>query len=163
MSEPVAKPLASYTLTLFADYYQLYLLDEEQEDEQPDDWGHQLVTNMIAVAPGIIGIGTARNMTVPVHIDLLDRRPDDEFTSWDHVTEASLDVPSGRIVVAGCSDYYPDATCIAVRPGSYRVRVCYGGLGSISKNGLEGNDRYHIAIWPEEYSALQILKRWSMF
>ncbi|HEX4204026.1 MAG TPA: hypothetical protein VHZ51_07475 [Ktedonobacteraceae bacterium] len=63
MSEPEAKLLVSYTHTLFADYYQLYLQDDEEVSDQPDDWGNQLVTNMIAVAPGIIGIGTARNMT----------------------------------------------------------------------------------------------------
>jgi hypothetical protein len=161
MAEPEAKPLASYSLTLFADYYQLYLQDEEEVSDQPDDWGKQLVTNMIAVAPGIIGIGTARNMTVPVHVDLLDRHPDDDFDSWDHVTEASLDVPSGQMVIAGCSDYFPDAPRISVTPGSYRVRIYSRGLGSISENGLEGDDQYHMVIWSEEHSSPKFLKKWS--
>jgi hypothetical protein len=161
MSESEAKPLASYTLNLFADYYQLHLQDEEEAGDQPDDWGDQLVKKMIAVAPGIIGIGTARNMTVPVHVDLLDRHPDDDFDSWDHVTEASLDVPSGQMVIAGCYDYFPDATRVSVTPGSYRVRIYSNGLGSISENGLEGYDHYYVVIWPEEHGSPKILKKWS--
>jgi hypothetical protein len=163
MSESEAKLFDSYTLNLFADYYQLNLQDEEVVGDQPDDWGDQLVTNMIAVAPGIIGIGTARNVTVPVQVDLLDRRPSDDFDSWDHVTETSLDVPSGRMVIAGCSDYFPEATRIPVAPGSYRVRINARGLGKISENGLEGDDQYHVVIWPEEHSSPQILKQWSSF
>jgi len=161
MSEAEAKLLGSYILNLFADYYQLYLQDEEEVGDQPDDWGDQLVTNMIAVAPGIIGIGTARNMTVPVQVDLLDRHPDDDFDSWDHVTKASLDVPSGQVVIAGCSDYFLEATQIPVAPGSYRVRINSRGLGKISENGLEGDDQYQVVIWPEERSSPQILKKWS--
>ncbi len=147
--------------TVRGGHNELFSFSKEEVSDQPDDWGKQLVTNMIAVAPGIIGIGTARNMTVPVHVDLLDRHPDDDFDSWDHVTEASLDVPSGQMVIAGCSDYFPEATRVWVTPGSYRVRIYSRGLGSISENGLEGDDQYHMVIWSEEHSSPKILKKWS--
>ncbi len=162
MPEQAANPHLPYTFNLFADYYQLYLQDEQDTSEQPDDWGDQLVTRMIAVAPGIIGIGTARNKTVPVSIDLFNVRPDDDLSAWDHVAEASLEVPSGQIVVAGCSDYFPDATRISVTPGEYRVRIYYGGLGSISEDGLDGKDHYRVVIWPEENKPLEILKKWPL-
>jgi hypothetical protein len=162
MPEQAVNPHLPYTLNLFADYYQLYLQDEQDTGEQPDDWGDQLVTRMIAVAPGIIGIGTARNKTVPVSIDLFNGRPDDDFSTWDHVAEASLEVPSGQIVIAGCSDYFPDATRIAVIPGEYRVRIYYGGLGSISEDGLDGKDHYRVVIWPEENNPPEILKKWPL-
>ncbi len=101
---------ASYTLHLLADYYQIYLCDEyEEEGDQPDDWGELLVQQMIAVAPGRIGIGTARNTRVPVVVHVTNIRLADDFTHWDHVTEASLAVFSGHIVIAGNSDYFPHA------------------------------------------------------
>ncbi|WP_236601290.1 tyrosine-type recombinase/integrase [Ktedonobacter sp. SOSP1-52] len=100
-------PILSYTLNLFADYHQFYLQDELTETDTPDDWGEQLTTHMIAVDPGIVGVGTARNLTVPVRVDLLVTRPVDDFDVWDHVAEASLEVPCGQIVIAGCSDYFP--------------------------------------------------------
>jgi hypothetical protein len=159
MFEPEAISHFSYELHLFADYHQLYLEDEDRIEDQPNDWGDQLVVKKIAIAPGIIGIGTARNMTVPVQVDLFDQKPDDDFIDWDYVIEASLEVSSGKIVIAGCSDYLPDATRIPVLPGSYRVRIYYGGMGTISKDGLNGDDRYRVIIWPEEeYRPLEILK-----
>jgi hypothetical protein len=161
MPDPEVQPLGSYALDLFADYYQFYLRDEKETEDQPDDWGDQLVMQMIAVAPGIIGVGTARNTTVPVSVDVVDSRPDNDFTAWDHVTEASLEVPSGRIVIAGTSDYLPDAKRLAVSPGTYRVRVHYGGLDSISENGLAGEDHYHLVLWPEADRPSAILKRWT--
>ena len=76
---------------------------------------------MLAIAPGIIGVGTVRNMNVPVTVEIRDQEPDVDVQAWDYVVEATLDVASGRIVVAGCSDYFPDAMRITVPPGSYRV------------------------------------------
>ncbi len=160
MSQSEEKFHSSYQLNLFADYYQFSLQDEEAADKQPDDWGDQLVTKMIAVAPGIIGISTARNTTVPVSVDILNVQPNDDFTDWDHVAEASLEVPSGRIVIAGCSDYFPDAKRLAVPSGSYRVRVYYGGLDGISEDGLDGEDHYSVIMWPEEYRSPEVLKKW---
>ncbi len=154
------KPLISYTLNLFADYHQFYLQDEQAETDTPDDWGKQLTTQMIAVDPGIVGIGTARNLTVPVRVDLLDTRPDDDFDGWDHVAEASLDASSGQIVIAGCVDYFPEAKRLPVSPGSYRVRVYYGGLNTLREDGLDGEDHYHVVLWPEKHQSPQVLKKW---
>lgn len=160
MSEPKMEPSLSYSLNLFADYHQFYLQDEQAETDTPADWGEQLTTHMIAVDPGIVGIGTARNMTVPVRVDLLVTRPDDDFDGWDHVAEASLEVPSGQIVIAGCTDYFPEAKRLPVSPGSYRVRVYSGGLNTLSEDGLDGEDHYQVVLWPEKYRAPEVLKKW---
>lgn len=112
-------------------------------------------------APRIIGISTARNTTVPVRVDILNGQPNDDFTDWDHVAEASLEVPSGQIVVAGNSDYIPNAKRLPVPPGSYRVRVYYGELDSISEDGLDGDDHYSVTIWPGGYKPPEVLKKWS--
>ena len=161
MPKREVQPSGSHPLTLLADYYQFYLRDEEAPENLPSDWGDQLVTQMIAVAAGIIGVGTARNTTVPVTIDVVTSRPDNDFTAWNHVTEASLEVPSGRIVIAGTSDYLPDAKRLSVPAGTYRVRVHAAGLDCISENGLTGEDQYHLVLWSETERAPAILKRWT--
>ncbi len=115
---------------------------------------------MIAVDPGIVGICTARNMEVPVRVDLLDTRPDDDFDRWDHVAEVSLDASSGQIVIAGCVDYFPEAKRLPVSPGSYRVRVYYGGLNILSEDDLDGEDHYHVVLWPEKHRSPEVLKKW---
>jgi hypothetical protein len=56
-------------------------------------------------------------------------------------------VTSGRLVVAGCTDYFPDAARIDVPPGSYRARIYSGNLNSLSDDGLDGDDHYRVALW----------------
>lgn len=160
MTQSEVNPSISYTLTIWADYHQVFVRDEEAEEDIPDEWGKQLVEDMIAVATGIVGIGTARNTHVPVQISVFSTQPDDDFAGWDQVVEATIEVPSGRLIIAGPSDYLPDVQRLPVIPGVYRIRVYYGGLDTISEDGLKGNDRYQVFLWPDEESSLKILKRW---
>lgn len=77
----------------------------------------------------------------------------------DHVAEASVRVQSGRVVVAGCTDYWPDAARIRVSPGTYAVRVHYRGLGSPTEDGLAGEDHYRVVLWPGASREPTVLKR----
>ncbi len=67
---------------------------------------------LLALAPGIIGVGTVRDMDVPVTVEISDLPPDEDIKIWDQVSECTLEVSSGRLVIAGCTDYYPDAARI---------------------------------------------------
>jgi hypothetical protein len=78
---------------------------------------------------------------------------------WDHITTASLQIDTGRIVVAGCTDYYPDAARIEVAPGIYEAVICYSKLGSLSVAGLDGEDSYHVHLFPGREIEPAILKR----
>ena len=160
MSHSEATPRLSFTHSVWAEYHQFYLQDEQAEPDTPDDWGEQLTTQMIAVEPGIVGVATVRNMKVPLRVDLLDGRPNDDFSAWDQVAEASLDVPSGQMVIAGCMDSLSNAKRLSVSPGCYRVRVYYGGLDTLSADGLEGEDHYQVVLWPEDNRGLEMLKKW---
>jgi hypothetical protein len=153
--------MKSLELSLFADYFQFYIQDEAATGHLSRIWDEEATARMLAIAPGTIGIGTARNMDVPVTVEIRDQEPGDDLPDWDHVVEANLDVASGRIVVAGCSDYFPDAMRIAVSPGSYRVRVSYGALDTLSEDGLSGDDHYRVQLWPDSSANFRILKRRS--
>ena len=149
----------SFQFQLFADYYQFYLQDESATTDLSASWTPEAVDRLLAVAPGMVGIGTARNMTVPVTVEVCGDAPDEDTSGWDQVNECTLEVPSGRIVVAGCTDYFPDAARIEVDPGSYRVRAYYGNLTALSSNGLEGDDRYKLVLWAAAPGPLQVLKQ----
>src|SRR5258707_278824 len=120
--------IKSLELSLFADYFQFYIQDEAALGDLSQSWSEEAVSRLLAIAPGTIGIGTVRNMRIPVVIEIHDQEPDNDFSDWDHIVEAALDVTSGRIVVAGCTDYFPDAKRIEIPSGSYRARVSYGAL-----------------------------------
>ncbi|MBR0756331.1 hypothetical protein JQ604_29490 [Bradyrhizobium jicamae] len=146
-------------LSLLADYFQFYLQDESAAGDLSDAWTQEATDRLLAIAPGTVGIGTVRNMHVPVSVQILDHEPEDDSTRWDHVVEASLDVASGRIVIAGCTDYFPDAKRIDVPIGTYRVRASYGALDSLSADGLQGNDHYRLQLWPAPEIAVRVVKQ----
>ena len=151
--------MKSFKLSLFADYFQFYIQDETVTGDLSDAWNEEAVDRLLAIAPGTIGIGTVRNMDVPVVVEIRDREPDDDSSEWDHVVEASLEVTSGRTVIAGCIDYFPDAMRIPIPPAVYRIRVSYGGLDTLSDDGLEGDDHYRLQLWPATSIAVCVLKQ----
>jgi len=148
-------------LELFADYFQFYLQDEQSGASLADAWTEEANRRRLAVAPDGcgVGVGTARNMTVPVRVEVRSRPPRGGLRLWDHVVECSIHVPSGRLVVAGCTDYFPNAARIDVAPGWHRARVYYGGLKSVSPDRLEGEDHYRVALWPAPPSVVMVLKQ----
>ncbi len=161
-SNPALKPTAplhQYDLELFADYYQFYLQDEGADSDLSDAWSDEATDRLLAVAPGMIGVGTARNMHVPVRIQILEYEPPTDFAEFDQVIECSLEVPSGRIVAAGCTDYFPEARRIEVPVGLYRVRVGFSNLKSLSADGLDGNDSYYLQLWQAPPIEVLILKK----
>jgi hypothetical protein len=152
-------PMIRYELTLFADYHQFYIQDEKVDGNLSDAWTDEAVERLLAVAPGTVGIGTVRNVDVPVTIAVLEREPVLDADEFDQVVECSIAVESGAIVAAGCTDYFPDAARIKIPSGPYRVRASFEGLDSVSADGLEGNDRYHLQLWPAPMGPVEILKQ----
>jgi hypothetical protein len=152
-------PMSRYELTLFADYHQFYIQDENVDDNLSEAWSDEAVVRLLAVAPGTVGIGTVRNVDVPVTIAVLEREPVLDADKFDQVVECSIAVESGTIVVAGCTDYFPDAARIKLSAGPYRVRASFQGLESVSAHGLEGNDQYHLQLWPAAMGSVEILKQ----
>lgn len=144
---------------IFADYHQFYLQDDDQSfGDLSAAWTEEATERLLAVAPHVIGVGTARNMTVPVSVFVYGARPQLRTEEWDHITAASLKVDTGRIVVAGCTDYFPDAARIEVQPGIYEAIICYGKLESLSADGLEGDDTYHVHLFPGREILTAVLK-----
>ena len=145
-------------LVLFADYFQFYLQDEPSVGDLGDSWTEEAVQNLFALAPGIIGVGTVRNMHVPVTVEIRDSGPEEDSNSWDQINECSIEISSGTLVVAGCTDYFPEATRIQVKPGPYRARIFYANLDSLRENGLEGDDKYKVVLWPAPFGDPIVLK-----
>ena len=148
-----------YEFQLFADYHQFYIQDEPADGNLSEAWTPDAVERLLAIAPGVIGIGTVRNTNVPVTIDVLDEEPVKEFDESDQVVECSISISSGIIVVAGCTDYFSDAARIRIQPGDYRVRANFSRLKSVLQDGLTGGDRYHLQIWRAPIADVAVLKQ----
>lgn len=136
-------------LNLFADYFQIYLEDENNGKNLSDSWTDGAVRSMLTVTNTTIGIGTVRNMDVPVTLNIFNSKPEikNELENIDQINECDIEIMSGKFVIAGCTDYYPDAKRIEVENGIYRLRIYYGNLDKLSDDGLDGDDFYIIDMW----------------
>jgi hypothetical protein len=165
-SEPGGQ-VTTTQLRLFADYFQVHVMDEDAEDDLGDAWTREAVSDGLAVSEQTLGIGTAVNAHVTVEVEVLDRPPGDDGAAVDHVVEASIEVPSGRVAVLGCTDYLPDAARFEVPKGFVRVRASRANLANVRQPGQEGYaapeamERVRLRIWPAPYRAPAVLKRWT--
>ncbi len=159
MSADRVNTKSQFSFEIFADYFQFYLQDEAAEGNLGDAWTEEAVSRLLALAPGTIGIGTVRNMDVSVSVELLPNAPSADLDKWDVVNECSIEVPTGRIVIAGCTDFFPDAARIPLQPGTYRARISYGALDKVSDDQLAGEDHYRVQLWIAPFTNLVVLKR----
>src|SRR6266700_4040336 len=145
MSEKLMKQ--RFEFQLVADYHQFYLQDERADGDLSESWSEEAVDRLLAIAPGTIEVGTVRDMDVLAVLEILDSEPEDHMDQWDQINECTIDLPSGRIVIAGCTDYFPGARRVGVPTGTYRARVYYGKLNTLSTDGLDGGDHYKVVLW----------------
>ncbi len=143
---------------IFADYFQFYLWDADERPNAPEDYDGEDIRSRIKAAPFVVVIQPIRNREVPVEIELPPAPPLLVLDDWDHVVEASIDLPSGRLEIHECTGGSIDI--LSVTPGSYRVRACFAGLGTLSEDGLDGDDHYHITLWPASPAPVDVLKHY---
>ena len=92
-------------------------------------------------------------------VEITEDAPDEDRSAWDQVNECTIEPPSVRIVVAGCTDYFPDAARIELPHGSYRARIYAGSLNSLSAHGLDGDDHYKIVLWRTDPGPVTVIKQ----
>ena len=144
---------------IFADYHQFYLWDQAESPDTALDYTDEDLHRRVKTAPFLVVIQPERNMSVPVELAIVDRAPDDALDRWDHVAEASLDLPSGRLEVHECTGGSIDV--LAVAPGPYRVRAYFGGLGTLTDDGLDGEDHYRLVLWPAPAAPVAVIKHYA--
>lgn len=145
--------------TIFADYHQFYLWDKEISPDAPTDYIDEDVQRRIKAAPNVVVIQPERNMEVPVELEVYESMPPLELSSWDHIAEASLELPSGLLEIHECTGGPIDE--IQLVPGTYRVRAHYGKLSELSEDGLDGNDHYRLEIWPAPFAPVVVVKQFE--
>ena len=149
-----------YKFDVFADYFQFQLEDDGVE-HSADLWKEQILKDRIITEQGVILIDAARNMTVPVNVEIYEpneKVPYESLDRWDHVVECSIKITMGRLVVWG-NDYYPDAPRINLKSNTYRVSVYFAGQYTLSPDGLDGDDSYLITLQPGPETPIRVIKQ----
>ncbi|HAG83329.1 MAG TPA: hypothetical protein DCL61_19840 [Cyanobacteria bacterium UBA12227] len=157
--------MQKFNFEVFADYFQFYLIDENATGTDFSElWVKQLPQaeqQMVAVTDGVIGVITRRNTDVPVVVEVNEAEPLENYQEWDQVTDCSINILSGQLIIGGATEDLTSAARIKVKPGTYRVRIFYGSLDSVSANGLDGEDHYKIVLWSAPLSRVVIVKQWN--
>ncbi|MEU0793876.1 hypothetical protein ABZ342_27730 [Amycolatopsis sp. NPDC005961] len=117
----------------------------------------------IASEPAGLAISTARSDLVESSITLVPSPPP-LAADAEHVVEADLPVPSGKVVISGPADYPSQEKFFSVLPGLYRARVSYVPAGPPV---AEWNDhefgehyRYVVEMWPVvSESGVEVLRQ----
>ncbi|KTR07161.1 hypothetical protein NS365_04900 [Aureimonas ureilytica] len=143
---------------ILADYHQFYLWDHGESPDAPTDYTEADTVLRIKAAPFVVVVQPERNMEVPVTVEIRDEAPEVALAAWDHVAEASLALPSGKLEIHECTGGSIDI--LTVPAGTYRVRAHHGGLRTLSDDGLDGNDHYRIVLWPAPFADIAVLKQY---
>ncbi|MBP0006844.1 MULTISPECIES: hypothetical protein [unclassified Roseofilum] len=148
------------SMKIFADYHIIFLSDANNNDDISGYISDHSIKDKLVYTSSKIAIVTARNMEVPVGLGISEKNIPVSLDSWDHIVQCSIMIHSGKLAVFGAVDYQPDTLQIPVNPGIYQVTVLYGGLDTISKDGLEGEDFYKILLYPtDKLEGTKILKQ----
>jgi hypothetical protein len=134
---------------VFADFHQFVVYDAACPywDDLPSKWTDETVAAMFVQGEGYLAVATARDVSVPVEIRVSTSQPQTEPGAWDRIVEATLSVPSGELVVTGVMSEADLVGRMSVQPAEYRVRILYGDLDTISKDGVDGDDHYVVELW----------------
>jgi hypothetical protein len=116
---------------------------------------------MLAVAPFSVCPGTLRNVDVAVDIEVFDQSPEIDLSTWDNAVEASISIPSGKLIVMGCTGYLPDAPPIEVQLGTYQLLSLAGGIETIQNEWEPAEDLYRVYLWPGPEREPYLLKQWQ--
>jgi hypothetical protein len=141
-------PLQALDLELFTDYFQFYIQDEQAEVNSGEGWTDETVAMLLLTTNSTIWVGTVRNMDAPVSIKLFASEPAlAERDDIGQINECDLAITSGRAVIAGCTDYFPDAQRLDLPNGIYRARIYYCNIDTMSEDRLDGEDYYEVQLW----------------
>ncbi|MGW5718901.1 hypothetical protein ACWEVP_22205 [Amycolatopsis sp. NPDC003865] len=150
-------------LVVHADQRQFSLRDSRSRLDGSGWTASAVESHRIGAEPGGIAIATARSDLVESSVTLLPSPPPLDPAA-EHVVEADLPVPSGRLVISGPADYPSQEKFFSVLPGLYRARVSYvpAGPPSADWNDHEYGEhyRYVVVMWPASSpSGVEVLRQ----
>lgn len=153
--------MAKYRLSIFADYFQFIVQDEESKDDFGELWRDAPAGMMVAAGETALSFGTLRNVDVEVELHVVDEPPEIRSDQFDHVVEGAFASPIGKILVLGCTEDFKEASRLEIAPGSYGFLYLISGVHTIKHEWEPAEDLYSVYIWPAEKRELRPVKLWT--
>jgi hypothetical protein len=151
--------LHRHALTVTADYHQFYVHDGGIYPPAPELWNEDDIANRSKVAEHVVVVCPLRAAKVRVELELHDTEPTLDLEPADHVVDCALHVPTGHLQVHECMG--GPVLNVNVAPGTYRVRLSFRGLHTISADEATGDEVYQVRLWPGADRPLHVTRRWE--
>jgi hypothetical protein len=151
--EPVTRSCQHEAIEVYVEF--IYLLDRVGDLEFDDHSTDENLSRRIITGQCLV-LRLERNTIARVDVEIHDAEPAYNPDDWDHIAEASLDLPTGQLQVAEVNGTMVEFT---VAPGSYRVRSFRGGCGTIDEPGWEGFGHYVLVLWPAPHAEVRVIKQ----
>ncbi len=156
-----------HQISVFADNFQFQLQDQVEDCDYPEHWNDALLMQLYVCGHKIVGIGTVRDQDIDLCLEVYDQKmPDEdlekepELADYDHAAQCNIEIPSGKLLITGCTSDYEDAIKLALPAKHYGVRMFWANLDSTDELGFEGDDRYLIQLWPDTFFEEGVIKLW---
>jgi hypothetical protein len=150
VTAPTALSPAAFVGTVYADHHQFFFCDSAFDgDLIPDTDPDAFYRGISEGARSCLHLHTSTYGVVPIRVEVMDADPQDAVERWDHVAEASLEVPSGGIIFWELFDEIHHEPDISLPPATYRVRMYCGNL-THPEYGDE-DEYYRLVFWPSPY------------
>lgn len=153
--------MTSHKFNLFADYFQVYLMDDEADDDTSEIWTEEALDLKLGIAKNTLAVGTFRNVDVDFEVEVFENEPQLNPVEWDNISKGYLSISSGKCAVFGCTDYLPDAKRINLPKGDYAVYSMAKGLDSITEEWEDADDYYKVILWPSSTKEYKSIKRFE--
>lgn len=153
--------MASHKFNLYADYFQVYLMDDEANDDASEIWTEQALDLKLGIAKNTLAIGTFRNVDVDFEVEIVEKKPQLNLAEWDNVSQGYLTISSGKCAIFGCTDYLPDAARITLPSGDYAAFSMAKGLDTITEEWEDADDYYKVILWPSSTNEHKSIKRYE--
>jgi hypothetical protein len=150
-----------HRLSFYTSYRQFYFVDRDAEGDTsgPDFWTKEAFERGLAVADGVLGVGTASYGDIRCFFQFAYSEPTLPLSPWQRVVEASIRITKGRYAILNCPDFgvEHEGTCPL---GDYRLRVYGVFLDQLVEHtaGDDYLDFYWLVLWPAPFSDARSLK-----
>jgi hypothetical protein len=132
---------------VYADYCQFYLQDQASTADTSVIWDDPGTSeHQLAVADGLVAVGTKRFGTVPVRVETYPVEPKLDPAGLDRINETGI-VISTRLCIGNPISVAPLPEVTTLPPGVYGIRILYLFQDQVTNDQI-GNDRYIIQLWP---------------
>jgi len=154
--------MSIHKFQLFADYHQVYIMDEKSDDDTGEIWNEFSSDIHLAIAKNTVAVGTYRNVTIPFEIEVVNEEPLINLDAWDHISQGYFSVISGKCSIFGCTEYVPDADIISIPIGDYSIYSLAKGLNTIKTEWEDAEDYYKVIMWLSSKKQHQLIKKYDI-